>query len=63
MKTQDVNWVDEVPKWKELSAKVLWNKAKNNVSYQPYFPGLTKSKVPSRFMKFNIIFDMLGNIF
>jgi len=48
-----VNWVDEVPKWKELSAKELWNKAKNNASYQPYFPDFTKSKVPSRFLKFN----------
>ncbi len=55
MKTQDVIWVDEVPKWKEFSAKEIWNKAKNNAQYQPYFPDSTKSKIPSRFIKVNII--------
>jgi hypothetical protein len=49
LKTSDVNWVDEVPRWKEFSAKEIWGKAKNKPLYTPYFPDFTKSKLPDRF--------------
>jgi len=48
LKTSDVNWVDEVPRWKEFSAKEIWSKAKIKALYTPYFPDFTKSKLPDR---------------
>jgi len=48
LKTSDVNWVDEVPRWKEFSAKEIWGKAKFKPLYTPYFPDFTKSKLPDR---------------
>ena len=46
MKHKDVNFVDEVPKWPEFSAKQLWNKAKNNPQFLRYFADFQGCRAP-----------------
>ena len=46
LKTNQINWVDEVPRWKEFSSKALWEKARTNPNVAQYFPSFSKSRLP-----------------
>jgi len=46
LKIKDVRFVEDVPRWPEFSSKVLWEKAKSNPIFKPYFPDYTSSKRP-----------------
>ena len=44
LKTSKVLFIDQVPKWKEFSAKALWKKAQSKPCYLDHFPDLPKSR-------------------
>ena len=47
--------VAEVPKYKELSTKVIWPCIKDNEMLKQYFPNLTPNQLPNRDYMWNIL--------
>ena len=45
----------EVPKYKELPAKVIWSRIKENEVLKQYFPNLTPNQLPNRDYMWNVL--------
>lgn len=39
-------WVDEVPRYKEIKAKTIWEQAKTKPNILKYFPDFKDNKLP-----------------
>ena len=45
LKTSEVNFIDDVPKYKELSAKRIWLEIRRNRDVMKYFPDFPPNRV------------------
>ena len=48
-------WVDEVPRYKEIKAKTIWEQAKTKPNILKYFPDFKENKLPQKQYLFNVI--------
>ena len=55
LKLKDVLWVDEVPRYKEINCKTIWEKAKTNDQIIKYFPDFNQNRLPQKQYLFNVI--------
>ena len=51
----NVLFIEEVPKYKELSSKTIWNQAKIKQNIVVYFPDYPQTRVPQKKYLFNVI--------
>jgi hypothetical protein len=53
LKTQKVNWVEQVPQWTEFTSKNVWMSVKNDPKMKhmlDYFPDYGSKRLPDRFV-------------
>jgi len=46
LKLNEVLWVNNVPRYKEISSKALWEEAKGDKRITVYMPDFPKSRLP-----------------
>ena len=55
LKRNEVLWVDEVPRYKEINTKTIWQQAKTKPNILKYFPDFKENKLPQKQYLFNVI--------
>ena len=51
----EVLWVNNVPRYKEINVKTIWDKAKTDNSIKAYFPDFNEKRYPRKAYLFNVI--------
>ena len=52
---KDVLWLEEIPRYKEICVKTIWDKAKTDSNILRHFPDFKAKKYPQKAYLFNVI--------
>ena len=57
----DVLWVDEVPRYKEINTKTIWEQAKAKENIIKFFPDFNQNRFPQKQYLFNVVNTVEAN--